>query len=312
MTDWRPLAGPAAAERRASLLGRAREYFTGQDVLAIDVPTLGETGVTDPNIHCMEVPGQGWLQSSPEYFMKRLLAAGYPDIYTVCRVFRDGEAGRRHLREFTLIEWYRRGYGLGAIIDDACALVGHILGSARARLPVAVIDYRDAFLEVSGVDPLSCETARLAELAGADASLRDTLGDDRDAWLDLVLATVVVPSWPTDRITVLRHYPKSQAALARGCPADAAVADRFEIFAGDLELANGYVELRDADEQAARMARDQQLRGARGLPAMAVDDKLLAALASGLPRCAGVALGFERLHMFAEGVSDIRQIVSFA
>lgn len=311
MTDWRPAAGPDSAVRRADLLARARDFFARQGVLPVDVPILGETAVTDPNIECLRVPGHGWLQSSPEYMMKRLLAAGYPDIYSIGRVFRDGEAGRRHLREFTMIEWYRKGFGLEAIIRDTCRFVTDVLDTPPGEMPVTVLEYRSAFLEASGADPLTCPIEKLAEIAGAGAPLADTLGDDRDAWLDLVLATVIAPAWPPGRITILKHYPASQAALARLCPSDASVADRFELFAGGLELANGYVELLDADEQAARIERDQQVRARRNLPDTAADDNLLAALKHGLPACAGVALGFERLHMVAAGADEIREVVSF-
>lgn len=312
MPDWQPRAGVHTATQRADLLARARDYFARQGVLAVDVPALGDTGVTDPNIACLRVAGHGWLQSSPEYLMKRLLAAGYPDIYSISRVFRDGESGRRHLREFTMIEWYRREFTLDEIIEDTARLVAFLLDEAPGELPVRVLDYSEAFLEACGLDPLTCPVGKLAECVRADEALRASLGDDREAWQDLVLATVIARGWPPGRITILKHYPASQAALARCCPSDDAVADRFELFAGDLELANGYVELRDADELAERTARDRRTRASRGLPDMAADDNLLAALEYGLPPCSGVALGFERLHMVAAGASDIREVVTFA
>lgn len=310
MTDWRPSSGPAAAARRSALLARAREYFDRQGVLAVDTPALVSAGVTDPNIESIPVDG-GYLHTSPEFAMKRLLAAGYPDIYSICRVFRAGERGRRHLREFTMIEWYRRDFGLDAIIADTLALIRHVLGRDDVDLPATVIDYREAFVAHAGVDPLADPVSSFARAAGADDALAETLGDDRDAWLDLLMTTRIGPALAPRDLTVIRHYPASQAALARLCPANPRVADRFEVYAGDLELANGYVELTDAARQAARMDGDNERRRARRLPPVRRDEGLLAALKAGLPPCAGVALGAERLHMLAAGAPDIRDVITF-
>ncbi len=310
MADWRPASGAAAATRRAALVERIRGYFSAEGVLSVDTPAVAPTAATDPNIASVPAGDRAWLRSSPEFFMKRLLAAGYPDIYTICPVFRAGEAGARHLREFTMVEWYRRGYNLTDIVADTLALIAAAL-PAPIRRPAAATDFRDAFLRHAGVDPFDADTRELAAAAGADPSLRRALGNDRDLWLDLLLATVVAPRFPTHSLTVLRHYPASQAALARLCPADPRCADRFEVFAGDLELANGYVELTDAGEQARRMGADLDARRRRGLPAVPRDEQLLAALASGLPDCAGVALGLERLQMLADGSDDIKNVVTF-
>lgn len=310
MADWRPSGDAATARRRATLLRRVHRFFARRGVLAVDTPALGAASVTDPNIASIAAGGGRWLQTSPEYYMKRLLAAGYPDIYAVCRVFRDGECGSRHLPEFTLVEWYRRGFDLPRIEAETTALIACALPGHFAAAP-EYVEYRDAFSRHAGFDPLGAPTSALAAATGANGKLAATLGEDRDAWLDLLLATVVAPRFPADRLTVLRHYPASQAALARLCPDNLLVADRFEVFAGDLELANGYVELTDALEQARRMDRDCEIRHERGLPAMPRDRRLLAALAAGLPPAAGVALGFERLHMLADGASDIKNVVAF-
>jgi lysyl-tRNA synthetase class 2 len=311
MPDWRPSGDVAAATARAALLGRIRGWFAAQGVLAVDTPALGRATATDPNIASFEVAHTGWLQTSPEYYMKRLLAAGYPDIYSISRVFRAGEAGTRHLPEFTLVEWYRRDFDLDAIVRDSLDFLGHVLEQRYGGEP-EIVDYRDLLLRHAGVDPLDCTPDDLARAAGADRRLRTSLGADRDAWLDLLAATVVAPRFAADAVTVVRHYPASQAALARLCPADPRVADRFEVYVGDLELANGYVELTDAAEQAARMASDREIRARRGLPAVPADERLLAALAAGLPPCAGVALGLERLQMLAAGCTDIKNVVTFA
>ncbi len=173
-------------------------------------------------------------------------------------------------------------------------------------------DYRTLFVEAAGLDPLRASIRTLAEVAGADDDLREKLGERRDDWLDLILSARIAPELARDRLTVVRHYPASQAALARLCPDDADVADRFEVFCGPVELANGYVELTDAAEQASRFARDNAERSRRGRRTRPVDDSLLAALEHGLPDCAGVAMGFERLQMLAVGTDDIRDVVTFA
>ena len=312
---WKASAGVALARQRADMLERARAFFRARDVLEVDTPALGRHAASDPNIDSLRVAGHGdttlYLQTSPESFMKRLLAGGYPDIYALGHVFRGGEAGRLHQPEFTMVEWYRRDFGLGAMIDETVAFIADLLD--RPDLGKAdSLEYRDAFRRFAGIDPVAASTDELAEAASADAGLRENLGDDRDAWLDLLLCTRVAAGFATGRLTVLRHFPASQAALARVCPVDGNVADRFEIFYGEMELANGFVELRDPDEQRRRMLADLEKRRATGRQPVPLDEPLLAALDAGLPRCAGVAVGFERLLMLASGADDIRDVMTFA
>jgi lysyl-tRNA synthetase class 2 len=297
------------------MLAAARAFFSDRGVLEVETPALNRTTASDPNIHsfCVETSDQSELilQTSPESYMKRLLAAGYPDIYSICRVFRGGEIGHRHQPEFTMIEWYRHDFGLDSIIAETTSLIAALIESP---LPgeLQTIDYRDAFLDLAGIDPFKATASELVQASDADASFRTSLGDDRDAWLDLLLSTRVATRFPGDRLTVLRHYPGSQAALARLCPGDPAVADRFEVFLGSLELANGFVELRDAAEQRHRIDADNAAREAAGMRTVPVDEALLAALESGLPACAGVAAGLDRLLMIALGRSDIREVMAFA
>jgi lysyl-tRNA synthetase class 2 len=253
-----------------------------------------------------------YLHTSPEFCMKRLLAAGYPDIFSICRVFRDGEAGRRHQPEFTMIEWYRHGMSLGEIIDDTLSLIGTALDDRRPERAPLVIDYVEALRNVCGIDSHTTDCETLANAAGADADLRAAMDDEPDDWLDLLLATRVIPTFAMDRLTVLRHYPASQAALARRCPDDPTVADRFEVFLGPVELANGYIELVDSAELGARIDRDNESRKQRGRPVRPVDKTLLAALDAGLPDCAGVAMGLERLQMLHDRTDDIRDVITFA
>ncbi|HLU05981.1 MAG TPA: EF-P lysine aminoacylase EpmA [Woeseiaceae bacterium] len=314
---WRPSSDVASARRRARMLAQARSFFADREVLEVDTPLLSSTTVSDPHIESVQValahrPGKPYfLQTSPEYFMKRLLCSGYPDIYQVCKVFREGEAGRRHSPEFTMVEWYRHGFNLARIMEETADFISALVEPQHLSAPTEIIDYRSAFRELAGIDPPEASLAALAESAGADDTLIESLGDDRDAWLDLVLSLRVVPHFGAGRLTVLYHYPASQAALARRCPDDDSVADRFEIFFGDLELANGFVELQDAKEQARRFAADRWLRASRNQTVHPPDERLLAALASGLPQCAGVAVGFERLLMINEMTDDIRKAQSF-
>ena len=298
---------------RAAMLARARRYFAGQDVLAVDTAALSPSAPTDPHIASMSVQAaDSYLHTSPEFHMKRLLADGYPDIYTICRVFRDGESGRHHLPEFTMIEWYRHAMSLDAIIADALQLIAAILERPELVNSVSNRDYSSRFADIVAINPLDASIDQLADVANADEQLRLSLGEDRDAWLDLIMATKIAPRFSMNSLTVVKHYPASQAALARFCPANAGVADRFEVYYGALELANGYVELNDAQELARRMDNDLAVRDRLGMPAVPRDEQLIAALESGLPDCAGVAMGFERLHMVAAGADDIRNLVCFA
>jgi elongation factor P--(R)-beta-lysine ligase len=298
------------------MLRRLRASFDAESVLEVDTPTLSTAAVSDVNIESLAVRSKLteaplYLHTSPEFCMKRLLASGYPDIYSICRVYRDGELGRRHQAEFTMVEWYRLGFGLADIIANTLEVIAVALDDPKLTDDVLVLDYISAFIDVSDVDPLQASIDDLANVADADDSLRQALGDARDDWLDLILTTKIAASFAADKLTVLQHYPASQAALAQICPDDSAVADRFEVFIGPVELANGYVELTDADVQAERIASDQEVRELRGQLVRPHDRSLLAALESGLPACAGVAMGLERLQMMHDKTDDIRNVMTF-
>ena len=318
MTNWRPASGPQAAASRAAMMRRVRDYFLAEGVLEVDTPALSRFAVSDTQIESLSVDDSLisdqslYLHTSPEFCMKRLLAAGYPDIYSLCRVFRDGEAGRSHQPEFTMIEWYRLGAGLVEIIDDTVALICAALGDQSPGKDPIVVDYFDALNEHCSFDVPAANAETIADALGADSELRAALGAEIDDWLDLLLVTKVIPSFAEDKLTVLRHYPASQAALARLCPGNPAVADRFEVFLGPVELANGYVELTEAAEQEARIMRDNEDRVRRGRPVRPVDKHLLAALRNGLPDCAGVAMGLERLQMLHDKTDDIQNVITFA
>lgn len=314
--SWRPSSDAETASRRATLLERARGFFSARGVLAVDTPALSHAAASDPNVDSLSVRSSLsdqplYLVTSPESAMKRLLAAGYPDIYSICRVFRDAELGRRHELEFTMIEWYRHDYSLDEMTAETCALIAAVLDQPTLEHTVDRVEYRQVFDEVAGVDPLYATAADLANAADADDRLRASLGDDRNTWLDLVFATRVAPAFDPARITVIRRYPASQAALSRLCPDNPQLADRFEVFYAGLELANGYVELTDAHEQRRRIETDLKTRRAAGRDAVPVDESLLAALEHGLPECAGVAVGFERLQMIYDATDDIAEVIPF-
>ncbi len=315
--SWQPLSSFESSLRRAAMLKRARDFFEQRNVLEVDTPILSRFAVSDPQIESIEVtlqldPGKPWyLQTSPEFCMKRLLSAEYPDIYEICKVFRDAERGRHHLPEFTMVEWYRLNFDLNDIMQDTVEFIACLVDTKRfVRAPV-FLSYRQAFSKFAGIDLSTVDVGTLANLVAADDQLKDSLGDRRDDWLNLVLAERVSRKFPPDQLTVLYHYPASQAALAQICPDDASVSDRFEVFAGALELANGYVELLDAKEQIERFEEDQMTRKEAGKPRRPSDDAFIAALDSGLPACAGVAVGFDRVHMLNEGADDIRQTLCF-
>jgi lysyl-tRNA synthetase class 2 len=243
--------------------------------------------------------------------MKRLLAAGSGDIWQLARVFRDGERGRLHHPEFTLLEWYRVGWDHQRLIDEVAELVGELLAE-RHRLPVERLAYRDAFATHAGVDPWRAGVAGLrAAAARLGIEVHDPEGGDADTWRDLLLVHAVEPRLGDGRLTFLYDYPASQAALARVRPGDPPLAERFELYWQGVELANGFHELRDPAEQRRRFAADRAARERRGLPATAPDARFLAALDAGLPACAGVALGVDRLLMLAAGLDSIDAVLAF-
>ncbi len=252
--------------------------------------------------------GQFYLQSSPEFAMKRLLAAGSGPIYQICRAFRDAESGRLHNPEFTLLEWYRPGFDHHGLMDELDTLMDRVLGPAGTTQRLT---YREAFVEHGGLDVFEASTHALLARA-EDSGL--TLGGDspaeRDMLLDFLFSHVVQPAFGDGRVYVY-DFPASQAALARVRATQPPVAERFELFLNGIEIANGYHELADADEQRQRFAADGAARKRLGLAQMPVDERLLAALTHGLPECAGVAVGLERLFMVAAGESSIQAMMAF-
>jgi len=313
---WRPTAGLEALHRRADLVALLRRFFAEREVLEVETPLLATATVTDFHLHSLscylEAPEgsrQLFLQTSPEFAMKRLLAAGSGPIYQICKAFRDGETGRLHNPEFTLLEWYRPGFDHHALMDEVDALLHAVL-----RCPAGErLTYCEAFERHLGLDPHRAPVSELASVAedrGIDLVAAGST--DRDGWLQLLLAGFIEPRLDPSRPTFITDFPASQAALARLRSGDPPLAERFEVYVGGVELANGFHELADAAEQRRRFEADLEQRRRRGLPAVPLDERFLAALEAGLPDCAGVALGVDRLLMLATGVRNLAEVLSFS
>jgi len=297
-----------------------REFFHARNVLEVETPVLSQAGNTDPNIASFHLEFSGrtegaprtrWLRTSPEFALKRLLAAGIGDCYELGRVFRDGEAGGRHNPEFTMLEWYRVGWDHLRLIDETAELVSAALSLVGREASLQVVTYRDLYLEVLGIDPFTATDDELREALGGVQI--DPSGLVRDDWLDLLMTHCLQPAFAADTLLAVVDYPASQCALARvrdegdGHP----VAERFELYLGSIELANGYHELRDAGEQARRFSRDGDVRRSRHQGVPPADTHLITALESGLPACAGVALGVDRLLMALLDTPRIADVLAF-
>lgn len=318
--DASPTAQVDTLRLRARLYATIRAFFAERDVMEVETPMLSVAGNTDPNIRSFSLEFSGrtdgaprtrWLRTSPEFALKRLLAAGVGDCYELGRVFRDGEAGGRHNPEFAMLEWYRVGWDHRRLIDETVALVQAALALVGRSARVARVAYRDLYRDALGVDPFRDDEATLRAALG-DVRI-DPEGLTRDDWLDLLMTHRLQPAFGDDEIRVVVDYPASQCALAniRDDGDGHAVAERFELYLGPLELANGYHELTDADEQRARFERDHAVRRSRGEPLPPIDEALLAALRRGLPACAGVALGVDRLLMAMGGCARIADVLAF-
>ncbi|WP_440975135.1 EF-P lysine aminoacylase EpmA [Pseudoxanthomonas winnipegensis] len=315
--SWQPSARPEVLRLRARLNAQVRAFFAQREVLEVETPVLSQAGNTEPNIDSFTTAFSGhvsagartrWLRTSPEYPLKRLLAAGIGDCYELGRVFRNGEAGGRHNPEFTMLEWYRVGWDHRRLAQETIELVRLALALVDRQARVDELTYRELFLRGLRLDPFS---ATLEQLQAPLASVRiDGEGLTRDDWLDLLITHHLQPAFAADCITIVHDWPASQAALARLRAGDPPVAERFELYLGAVELANGYHELRDAAEQGARFTGDQRRRAERGLVQPPQDRLLLEALPL-MPHCAGVAVGIDRLLMAMLGTASIADVLAF-
>lgn len=311
---WQPSATIETLQQRGKMLANIRQFFAQREVLEVDVPVLSQAAVSDPFIDSMKVeyrhfvednPISYYLQSSPEYAMKRLLVAGSGCIYQMAKVFRNGEVGHKHNPEFTMLEWYRLGLDEQQLMDEVSALISSITNINSFRR----LSYQQAFKDYLDIDLVSASDDLLAQTMRAYVEVS---GDyDTDGWLNLLFSHCIEPQ--LKGAVFIYDYPASQAALAnikkdtQGVP----VAARFELFIDGIELANGYHELTDSKEQALRFSADLQQRKALGLPQRPVESRLVTALSHGMPDCAGVALGVDRLMMLALGKRHIKEVLPF-
>jgi lysyl-tRNA synthetase class 2 len=324
--SWQPSAPLEALRARARMFAQIRAFFDTRGALEVETPILSRAATVDANLESFvtRYTGPGapdgepmFLHTSPEFPMKRLLASGAGPIYQICRVFRDGESGRLHNPEFTLLEWYRPGLDDQQLMDEVQELVGVLLGPYRSLGPPQRLTYADAFERHAGLDPRTANGAELTECAERHrlSVPRGLSIADRDSWLDLILTQVVEPRLGVGALCFLYDYPASQASLARIRHAkregEHPVAERFELYLEGVELANGFHELGNATEQQCRFQSEIEKRQARGQRSVPFDANLIAALDYGLPDCAGVALGLDRLLMLALKAQSIRDVIGF-
>lgn len=322
MTDWRPSATLQILRARAALLLRLREFFATRDILEVETPVLSRAASTELHLDSFATRYHGaqyqadnclYLHTSPEYPMKRLLAAGAGSIFQIAKVFRDGESGSRHNPEFTLLEWYRVGFDKWQLMIEVERLMDSVLPQCVVRQPTQYLSYREALSRYAQVDPHRATREELAD-CGVSHGVNAGSGTEnftRNIWLDLLMSHIVGPQLGQDGLTFIYDYPADQASLAQVRPGEPPLAERFELYIKGMELANGFCELADPVEQRQRFERDNAARGARDLPVMPLDEHLLAALEHGLPPCAGVALGVDRLLMLITGARSIREVLAF-
>ena len=319
--NWQPTATVDTLRERARLIATVRAFFAARDIWEVETPVLGQGGSTDVHLVSLATlartdKGQRklWLQTSPEFHMKRLLAADSGPIFQLAKSFRDGEVGARHNIEFTMLEWYRPGFTLAQLIEETTALVAHVLPQSPG--PVVHYRYRELFHRHLEVDPFttSLETLRTLAAQRGNMSAQALAEEGRDTCLDLLMGMVIEPTLGQQELSVVVDYPASQAALARRHrDADGEwVASRFELYMNGIELANGYDELTDAEEQRQRFDADNAERRRLGLPEVDVDVHLLAALEQGLPASSGVALGLDRLIQLALGKARLEEVLAFS
>ncbi len=317
LQPWQPGMQIEMLRARSLLLQTIRQFFAHRDVMEVETPLLSQHTITDIHLHPFRTTFSSplfsgstdlYLMTSPEFHMKRLLCAGAGAIYQLGKAFRNEEQGRFHNPEFTMLEWYRPGWDHHELMDE----MEQLLQACLACGPCERLSYQEAFHRYVGVDPLSASITTLQHAAPescAELALRE---DDKDTLLQLLFSMVVEPEIGQQSPVFIYDFPASQAALARISLKDERVAERFEVYFRGIELANGFHELTDAKEQQQRFEAENQRRQTLGLPVMPVDHWLLEALTHGMPDCAGVALGVDRLFMLQQGLSEMSQAVSFS
>ena len=327
---WRTSATPDALQKRAEILQAIRSFFASRDVLEVETPLLAKYSVTDPYMSAIQADnplggsgngdpvnagaGNGdeerfFLQTSPEYAMKRMLASGSGSIYQICKAFRKGELGSRHNPEFTMLEWYRIGFDHHALMAEVEALISATLTTTE---PFDRFSYIQVFEQHLDLNPHQIEIEQLTSIAHSCLDVQMQSANKSD-WLNLLLAEIIEPKLGFERPVFIYDYPADQAALAKIAfdSSNQPVAQRFELYVNGVELANGYHELTDVEQLQQRFDADREMIRRFGLPAVESDQYLIAAMQHGLPSCAGVALGFDRLLMLAQGVESIDKVLAF-
>ncbi len=295
------------------MLQNIRAFFAARRVLEVETPVISTAAITDPQLESFSTQYHQqtyYLHTSPEFYMKRLLAAGSGDIFQIAKVFRDDENGRYHNPEFTMLEWYRLGFDHHQLMDEIEILISELM--EKNKLLFTRLSYQQVFKNQLNIDPFNSTVDELKQAAKKNnISTPQGMDDDVDMWLDWLMVEKIAPSFSKQGFTFLYDYPASQASLARLDKEDARKANRFELFFGELELANGFYELTDAGIQEKRFINDNEIRRQRGQKVMPIDEGLLTALKSGLPECAGVAIGIDRLMMLVCDVESIRDVIGF-
>lgn len=310
---WRPTASIETLKARSEFINKIREFFRERDVLEVETPILSHATVTDPYIQSVEVPmgeSKVYMQTSPEFAIKRLLAAGIGSVYEICKSFRYGEVGQHHNPEFTMIEWYRIGFSLSDLMDEMDDLFQFLLNTEKAER----FSYKQVFEKYLSINPHLASAIEL-RICAHQYGISDVDGtdvEDRDVWLQLLMSDYIELRIGKSTPTFIYDYPSSQSALARlKDDGGVKVAERFEVYFKGMELANGFHELADSDEQRSRFEDDLIKRKKLGCPEVKIDENFLSALAHGLPDCSGVALGLDRLFMLALGKESIGEVMSF-
>lgn len=317
--NWRPACRLDAVQARARLLVALRNFFSQRKVLEVETPALYPSANPEPMIESFEAPeteddlNRLYLQTSPEFAMKRLLADGSGAIYQICRAYRKGERGRYHNPEFTILEWYRPGYTLQELMEEVEALLVEVLPESHCCHEAVYATYQTVFKEAVGIDPLSSSIDDFVYISKSLGypEAQTICADNHSSWLDFLFSHVVQPGLPRQRIVFVYNYPACQAALARLHPQEPDIAERMEVFVDGIELGNGFQELTDADQQEQRFIAQQAERQRAGLMVRDLDQRFLDALRAGLPESAGVAIGLDRLLMKICGVEHINQVLTF-
>jgi lysyl-tRNA synthetase class 2 len=320
LAGWRPTCAIELMRLRAQMLADIRKFFAERSVLEVETPLLSHSTGTDPQLefftteYCLSPLRQTlFLQTSPEFAMKRLLAAGSGSIYQIGKAFRNGESGRFHNPEFTMLEWYRVGFTLPRLMDEIAELMGGLF-SGQSLQETQKVSYQEVFVSFTGLNPLVfsyqgyCAFAIKYQLPEAV----DICGHDHAVWLDFIFSHKVQPHLGRNALCMVYGYPACQSSLARTNEHNEQLTERVELFINGIELGNGYHELSDAEEQNRRFDRELAIRQQKKLPVVVKDKHLIAALESGLPECSGMAIGLDRLLMLLSGSASIDDVLSFS